>query len=226
MTPHQMSVRPAPHGAQSNHGRSYHSSGNGFTLVELLIGLVVGTVSLGLAILVLINYIRTTDTAVWIGQAEQDFGAIKRFMKTEISEACLVQVSGSPSTTATLPATPCTPASANPCTTTSGTTLYLLVPITNANGTVNYRVISYSRSGNQLLRTGPPITTAGSLGTGADVANVVLMDNLSNSSAGFAPSVSPDCASATMNFSFAIPKSSNVLNRSLTVSAGSPSLLN
>jgi len=226
MTPHPMSVRLAPRGAPSSRCRASHSRSKGFTLTELLIGLVVGSISLGLAINVLINYIRTTDSAVWIGQTEQDFGAIKRFIKTEINEACLVQVSGSPSTTATLPATPCTPASANPCTTTSGTTLYLLIPIANANGTVTYRVVSYTRSGTQLRRTGPPITATGALGTGADVANVVIMDNLSNSSAGFAPTVSTDCAAATMSFSFAIPNSSNTLSRALTVSAGSPFLLN
>lgn len=198
----------------------------GFTLVELLIGLVLGGITLGMATIMVISYIRSTDKAIWSGQMEQDYGRISRLMKAEINEACLVQVSASPSTTATLPATPCTPASATPCTTTSGTTLFLLVPVTLTNGTVSYRVISYARSNDQLLRTGPPITATGALGTTADVANVVLIDNLTNASAGFAPTVSNDCTSATIGFRFSVPNQSTNLNRTLTVSVGSPGMQN
>jgi len=194
-------------------------------LVELLVGVVVGTITLGMAVTVLISYIRTTNRAISIGQTQQDFASISRFMKAEISEACLVQVSASPSTTATLPATPCAPASATPCTTTTGTTLYLLIPITAANGTVTYRVVSYTRSGTQLLRTGPPITSAGGLGTGTDLTGTVLMDNLTNAAAGFSPSVSTDCTSATLSFSFAVPNSSDTLSRSISISVGSQGMI-
>jgi len=198
----------------------------GFTLVELLIGLVLGSITLGMAAFMIVSYIKSTDAAIWSGQMEQDYGRISRLMKTEINEACLVQVSASPSTTATLPATPCTPASATPCTTTSGTTLYLLVPVNLANGTVTYRVISYVRNNDQLLRTGPPITATGALGTTADVSNVVLIDNLDNVAAGFAPTVSTDCTSATIAFRFLVPNQTTTFDRTLTVSVGSPSMQN
>lgn len=196
----------------------------GFTLVELLIGLVLGGITLGMAAILVGSYIRSTGRALWTGQMEQDYGRISRLMKTEISEACLVQVSGSPSTTATLPATPCTPASANPCTVTTGTTLSLLVPVTLANGTVTYRVISYSRTNDQLLRTGPPITATGALNTTADVANVVLIDTLTNSAAGFAPTVTTNCLSATIDFQFTNATQGITFDRELTVSVGSPAM--
>lgn len=196
----------------------------GFTLVELLIGLVLGSITLGMAAILVGSYIRSTGRALWTGQMEQDYGRISRLMKTEISEACLVQVSGSPSTTATLPATPCTPATATPCTTTTGTTLSLLVPVTLANGTVTYRVISYSRANDQLLRTGPPITATGALNTTADVANVVLIDTLTNGAAGFAPTVSTNCLSTTIAFQFTNAAQGITFNRNLTVSVGSPAM--
>jgi len=222
----QMSPVPATPGTASDLKKRLSRNTKGFTLVELLIGLVLGGITLSMAAFIVISYIRSTDKAIWSGQMEQDYGRISRLMKTEINEACLVQVSASPSITATLPATPCTPASATPCTTTSGTTLYLLVPVTLANGTVSYRVISYARSNDQLLRTGPPITATGGLGTTADIFNVVLIDNLTNATAGFAPTVSTDCTSATINFQFSIPNQSTTFSRSLTVSVGSPSMQN
>jgi|694.fasta_scaffold50390_5 prepilin-type N-terminal cleavage/methylation domain-containing protein len=215
MTPHPMSVRPAPRGAPSSRCRACYSSSKGFTLVELLVALVVGSISLGLAITVLTQYIRTTDRAIWIIQTELDFESVQRFIRKEINEACLVS--------ATVPTTCTPPASATPCTTTSGTTLYLLIPPLNGVGAP--RQISYTRNGTELRRTGPPITSTGALGTGADVANVVIMDNLSNSSEGFAPTVSTDCTSATMSLRFSIPNSNDVLNRTFTVSAGSPLMI-
>jgi len=195
-------------------------------MVELLIGLVLGAITLGSAAFIVGSYVRSTGNALWTGQMEQDYGRISRLMRTEINEACLVQVSGSPSTTATLPATPCTPASANPCTVTSGTTLYLLVPVTLTNGTVTYRVISYARNNDQLLRTGPPITATGALGTTADVANVVLIDSLTNAAAGFSPTVSTNCSSATITLQFTDPNQGVSFGRNLTVSVGSPAMQN
>ena len=226
MTQPQMLLVPAITGTPSSLLRRGSPSAKGFTLVELLIGLVLAVITFGLGAVLVAGYIRSAGKAIWTGQMEQDYGRISRLMKTEISEACLVQVSGSPSTSATAPATPCTPASANPCTVTSGTTLYLLVPVTNLNGTVTPRVISYTRSNDQLLRTGPPITATGALGTAADVSNVVLIDNLVNSAAGFAPTVSTNCTSATIGFQFSVPTQGTSFNRSLTVSVGSPAMLN
>ena len=217
MTQPQMLLVPAITGAPSSLLRRGSPSAKGFTLVELLIGLVLAVITFGLGAVLVAGYIRSAGKAIWTGQMEQDYGRISRLMKTEISEACLVQM--------TLPST-CIPASANPCTVTSGTTLYLLVPVTNLDGTVTPRVISYTRSNDQLLRTGPPITATGALGTAADVSNVVLIDNLVNSAAGFAPTVSTNCTSATIGFQFSVPTQGTSFNRSLTVSVGSPAMLN
>lgn len=220
--------QPATPGMPSDVIMRYQKASTiGFTLVELLIGLVLGAITIGMAAFVVSSFIRSTGKAIWVSQTEQDYGRISRFLKTEINEACLVQVSGSPATTATLPATPCTPASATPCATTSGTTLFLLVPVPLANGTATYRVISYTRSNDQLLRTGPPIAADGTLNTAAaDVANVVIIDNLANLAAGFSPTVSTDCLSATIGFRFAIPNQGTTLDRNLTVSVGSPAMAN
>lgn len=200
----------------------------GFTLLELLLGLILGGITLSMAAMVLVSYIRSTGHSIRTGQMEQDYGRISRLMKTEINEACLVQVDNSPSTTATLPQTPCTPASDKPCATAPGpgTTLYLLVPVTLTDGTVTYRVISYMRSNDQLLRTGPPITATGALATSADVANVVLIDTLTKAASGFTPRVSNDCTSAIISFQFTNPNQGISITRSLTVSVGSPAMLN
>jgi hypothetical protein len=192
--------------------------------------------ALGMAAIVVVSYIRSAGKAIWAGQMEQDYGRISRLMKTEISEACLVQVSGKPDASATLPATPCTPASAKPCEGTTGTTLYLLVPVTLRTGTVTYRVISYSSKKNQLLRTGPPISATGALDVltsenkaTVDIKDVILIDNLfwieDGSNHGFKPKVSPNCTSATIDFEFT-NSNQDIIERSLEVSVGSPAMMN
>ena len=216
---------PAATGASSDFLRGRSIPHRGFALVEILLGLVLGGVVLGLAAVVVVSYLRITDKALWIAQTEQDFGRISRLMKTEINEACLVQVSSSPSTTATLPRTPCNPATALPCaTSTSGTTLYLLVP-TLSSVTVQYNVISYTRTNDKLLRTGPAINTNGSLGTANTTSPVVLIDNLSNLPAGFVPTLNSDCVSATVSLQFSVPNQNATVTHSFQASVGSPSML-
>ena len=197
--------------------------------------------ALGMAAIVVVSYIRSAGKAIWAGQMEQDYGRISRLMKTEISEACLVQVSEIKSidddkAKLLLPATPCTPASPKPCDGTTGTTLYLLVPVTLRTGTVTYRVISYSSKKNQLLRTGPPISASGALDVVTsenkvtdDTKDVILIDNLfwleDGSNHGFKPKVSSNCTSATINFEFT-NSNQDIIKRNLEVSVGSPAMMN
>lgn len=182
----------------------------GFTLIELMVALVVSATVITFAARLATTYMRTTNTATWVAQVQHDISRFSRLLKTEVNEACLVQVDGtSPSTSATAP---CTPPAA--CTPTAGTTLFLLVPVTEENGSVTYRVISYSRNGSELRRTGPPIAANGSLDTTqSDVSNVVVMDNLVNGSGGFSPSVDSSCTTATMSVQYAVPNGGGTVSR-------------
>jgi prepilin-type N-terminal cleavage/methylation domain-containing protein len=185
----------------------------GFTLTELMVALVVSATVITLAAGQATNYMRTTNTATWVAQVQHDISRFSRLLKTEVNEACLVQVNSSPSTTATAPSTPCTPPVAA-CSTTAGTTLFMLVPVTLVDGSVTYRVISYSRNGSELRRTGPPIAADGSLDTTqSDVSNVVVMDNLVNASSGFIPSVDSSCTTATMSVQYAVPNGGGTVSR-------------
>jgi len=196
------SKRPRPRGR----GRS------GFTLTELMVALVVSATVISMAARLATDYMRTTNTATWVAQVQHDVSRFSRLLKTEVNEACLVQVDTSPPTSATA----CTPSAA--CTTTAGTTLYLLVPVpvTLLDGSLNVtnKVISYSRNGSDLRRTGPPIAANGSLDTTqSDVSNVVVMDNLVNGSGGFSPSVDSSCTTATMGVQYAVPNGGGTVSR-------------
>jgi prepilin-type N-terminal cleavage/methylation domain-containing protein len=185
----------------------------GFTLIELMVALVVSAIVISLAARLASDYMSSTNTATWVAQVQHDISRFSRLLKTEVNEACLVQVDTSPSTTATAPSTPCTPP-VSACSTTAGTTLYLLLPVTLVDGSVTYRVISYSRNGSDLRRTGPPIAADGSLDTTqSDVSNVVVMDNLVNGSGGFRPSVDSSCTTATMSVQYAVPNGGGTVSR-------------
>jgi hypothetical protein len=192
----------------------------GFTLIELMVALVVSAIVISLAARLASDYMSSTNTATWVAQVQHDISRFSRLLKTEVNEACLVQVDTSPSTTATAPSTPCTPP-VSACSTTAGTTLYLLLPVTLVDGSVTYRVISYSRNGSDLRRTGPPIAADGSLDTTqSDVSNVVVMDNLVNGSGGFRPSVDSSCTTATMSVQYAVPNGGGTVSRTYVFPIG------
>ena len=181
----------------------------GFTLVELMVALVVSATVISLAARLATDYMRSTNTATWVAQVQHDVSRFSRLLKIEVNEACLVQVDGTSPTSATA----CTPPAAA-CSTTAGTTLYLLLPVTQGNGSVTNKVISYSRNGSELRRTGPPIAADGSLDTPqSDVSNVVVMDNLVNGSGGFVPSVDSSCTTATMGVQYAVPNGGGTVSR-------------
>jgi len=181
----------------------------GLTLIELILTLAISAIVVSMAARLAINYMSTTDTATWVAQVQHDISRFSRLLKTEVNEACLVQVDGTSPTSATA----CTPPTAG-CSTTAGTTLYLLLPVTLGDGSVVNRVISYSRNGSELRRTGPPIAADGSLDTSlSDVANVVVMDNLVNASSGFAPSVDSTCTTASLSVQYAVPNGGGTVSR-------------
>ena len=185
-------------------------SNQAFSLVELLVAVAVSATVISMAANLAINYMNTSNKAKWVAQTQQDVSRLSRLLKTEINEACLVQVDSKPSTSTT---SPCSP-TGTACSTAAGTTLYLLVPVTLADGSVTYRVISYSRNGSDLRRDGPRISADGTLDTSqSDVSNVVVMDNLVNGSGGFIPSVDSSCTTATLNVQYAVPNGGGTVTR-------------
>jgi prepilin-type N-terminal cleavage/methylation domain-containing protein len=192
-----------------------------FSLVELLVAIAVSATVISMAAILAINYMKTSNTAKWVAQTQQDVSRLSRLLKTEVNEACLVQVDSPPSTTSTPPNSPCSP-TGTACSEAPGTTLYLLVPVTLADGSVTYRVISYSPrpNGTDLLRSGPPIASDGSLDTTqSDVSNVVVMDNLVvtnnlvNGNSGFTASVDSSCTTATLQVRYAVPNGGGTVTR-------------
>jgi prepilin-type N-terminal cleavage/methylation domain-containing protein len=185
-------------------------SDQAFSLVELLVAVAVSATVISMAAILAINYMKTSNTAKWVAQTQQDVSRLSRLLKTEVNEACLVQVDSAPSTST---ASPCSP-TGTACSTTAGTKLYLLVPVTLVNGSVTYRVISYSRNGSDLRRDGPRISADGTLDTSqSDVSNVVVMDNLVNGSGGFIPSVDSSCTTATLDVQYAVPNGGGTVTR-------------
>ena len=185
-------------------------SDQAFSLVELLVAVGVSATVISMAANLAINYMNTSNKAKWVAQTQQDVSRLSRLLKTEVNEACLVQVDSAPSTST---ASPCSP-TGTACSTAAGTTLYLLVPVTLADGSVTYRVISYSRNGSDLRRDGPRISADGTLDTSqSDVSNVVVMDNLVNGSGGFIPSVDSSCTTATLNVQYAVPNGGGTVTR-------------
>jgi len=185
-------------------------SDQAFSLVELLVAVGVSATVISMAANLAINYMNTSNKAKWVAQTQQDVTRLSRLLKTEVNEACLVQVDSAPSTSTT---SPCSP-TGTACSKAAGTTLYLLVPVTLADGSVTYRVISYSRNGSDLRRDGPRISADGTLDTSqSDVSNVVVMDNLVNGSGGFIPSVDSSCTTATLDVQYAVPNGGGTVTR-------------
>jgi type II secretory pathway pseudopilin PulG len=181
-----------------------------FSLVELLVAVGVSATVISMAANLAINYMKTSNTAKWVAQTQQDVSRLSRFLKTEVNEACLVQVDLKPSTSTT---SPCSP-TGTACSTTNGTTLYLLVPVTLLDGSVTYRVVSYSRNGSDLRRDGPRIAADGTLDTSqSDVSNVVVMDNLVNGIGGFIPSVDSSCTTARIEVKYSVPNGGGTVTR-------------
>ena len=180
-----------------------------FSLVELLVGIAVSATVISMAANLAINYMRTSNTAKWVAQTQQDVSRLSRFLKTEVNEACLVQVDSAPSTSTT---SPCSP-TGTACSETPGTKLYLLVPVTLTDGSMTYRVIMYERNGSDLRRDGPLIAADGTLDTTNDESNVVVMDNLVNGSGGFIPSVDNSCTTATLKVQYAVPNGGGTVTR-------------
>ncbi|WP_416238130.1 PulJ/GspJ family protein [Synechococcus sp. CCY9201] len=97
---------------------SLSSRSIGFTLVELLVGMVIAGVAITAAAQVHVSHIRTSGASVTSGQLQKDLGRLQRLLQTEIEEACLLQAGTTSPTTC-----------AQACTATGGSEVRLLVPL-------------------------------------------------------------------------------------------------
>jgi prepilin-type N-terminal cleavage/methylation domain-containing protein len=175
----------------------------GYTLTELLIGVVVGAVVLAGAARTLVSHINLSRNFYSSGQVQQDLNRLQRLLAAETAEACAFQVG------AVDPAS-CFAA----CTTTGANQLHLYIPLTtnpNADPTAigNRRIISYRLNGNQVLRTGPRILGSGELDSNAanNQTDALVLDGVNT----FTPTVSADCTSVDLAVRLTVPGSAQTV---------------
>ncbi len=181
----------------------------GFTLVELLVGVVVGGIALAAIANVAVSHVRTTSRVTWNTQAQRDIAKINSFLAVESREACAFSAAATaPTNWATSPMPTPSPCTTPPCATTAGNELRLLVPFsTNVNAAPIPRVIRFYTFDNpttgrrELRRDGPRILVNGQLDSTTANNNAVLIDGVNT----FTVSVSADCRTANLQMSLDVP---------------------
>ncbi|MCP9885111.1 hypothetical protein KBY97_08230 [Synechococcus sp. ATX 2A4] len=202
------------------HLAAKRQSSNGFTLVELLIGSVLTIITMGSVAFLAAQQIRVADNVYATTTINRSFRRFSDLLKVEVAEACMLRGGVNPRTTATLPDTPCKPQDPSVClpqTTTSD--LRMLVPIQppGSNAITYTNIIRYYLSGTELLRDGPQIGVNSLLVPGTTVAASRVLSNVS----AFTATVSGDCTWVTLNLTLAVPGSTAVVARQLTLYSGS-----
>lgn len=191
---------------------------HGFTLVELLIGTVLGGIAVAAAASVIVSHLNSTNATIWAVQLQRDLSKFNYLLNSEAVEACRVQAGTPPANdTACVPGTFATPLS---CATVTGpaTNFSLLVPLDVANADPVERVITYRLDSGRVLRDGPRILTSGRLDTTVanNQNNAVVLDGVT----AFTPTVSADCRSATITVTLAVPTYALTRTQTIRVAAG------
>jgi prepilin-type N-terminal cleavage/methylation domain-containing protein len=186
---------------------------SGFTLVEVLIGLFVGGVSLAMASQLLVGHINGVNLSVAASEAQRSFNRLNYLMSNELAEGCTMRLTTNPPTTA-----PCTPPTSACDDTTTASQLRVLVPVLNDAGQLDYdNIVRYYRSTftNQLLRDGPRILRNGRLSPGAGNRQnaAVVIDGVT----AFTARLSPDCRSATITLTLRPPNTTATFVRTFTL---------
>ncbi len=211
-----MKLLPRPHAAAAA----------GFTLVELLVGVVLGGIALASIASVAVSHVRTTSRVTWNTQAQRDIAKINSFLAVESREACAFSAgAAAPANWATSPMptpSPCTLA----CTTGAATEVRLLVPFnTGVNAAPIPRVIRFYTAVNattglrELRRDGPAITTTGQLNStlANNLTGSVLIDGVNT----FTANVSPDCRTLTLQLNLDVPNNGGTTPlESITLTTG------
>ncbi|MCP9835570.1 MULTISPECIES: prepilin-type N-terminal cleavage/methylation domain-containing protein [unclassified Cyanobium] len=201
-----------------------HVAAAGFTLVELLVGVVLGGIALASIASVAVSHIRTTSRVTWNTQVQRDIAKINSFLAVESREACAFSAgAAAPANWATSPMptpSPCTTA----CTTGAANEVRLLVPFnTGVNAAPTPRVIRFYTAVNgttgltELRRDGPAITATGQLNQTTNLTGSVLVDGVNT----FTATVSPDCRTVTLQLSFDVPNNGGTTPlESITLTTG------
>jgi prepilin-type N-terminal cleavage/methylation domain-containing protein len=184
-----------------------------FTLIELLLGVVIGGVALAFAANVLVGQIRVTRNFYNSGQVQQDLARLHYFLLTETGEACAFQRG----TNTTSPMNSC----GGTCVQ-SGNDLQLLIPITtsvNADPAANLRTIVYHLNDKkELRRTGPRILSSGALDTSSPTDQTdTVIDNVNT----FTSALSGDCNVVTLSVQLKVPGSTQTVAEEFILRAGS-----
>ncbi|MCP9786736.1 prepilin-type N-terminal cleavage/methylation domain-containing protein [Cyanobium sp. N5-Cardenillas] len=201
-----------------------HAASPGFTLVELLVGVVVGGIALASIASVAVSHIRTTSRVTWNTQVQRDIAKMNSFLAVESREACAFSAGAAAPTDwvngATMPTpSPCTTA----CTTGAANEVRLLVPFnTGPNAAPISRVIRFYTAVNgttgltELRRDGPGIAANGQLNA-TNLTGSVLVDGVNT----FTANVSPDCRTVTLQLSFDVPNNGGTTPlESITLTTG------
>ena len=202
-----------------------HAANPGFTLVELLVGVVVGGIALASIASVAVSHIRTTSRVTWNTQVQRDIAKMNSFLAVESREACAFSAGAAAPTYwvngATMPTpSPCT----TPCTTGAANEVRLLVPFnTDVNAAPISRVIRFYTAVNgttgltELRRDGPAITATGQLNQTTNLTGSVLVDGVNT----FTANVSPDCRTVTLQLSLDVPNNGGTTPlESITLTTG------
>jgi len=197
------------------------ASKQGFTLVELLIGLALTSLVLGSLAVLAVQQMQLANRVVGFTDVNRNFQRLSDLLKIETGEACILRKGVSPRTTATLPDTPCKPEATSACATpSSANELWLLVAIQDGINGIAYAPIRYYLSGTDLLRDGPQVDDNGLLTTTTATGSRVLT-NISR----FVPTVSTDCTSVSLDVGVTYPGRAEVL-RTLTLYSGASEMIN
>ncbi|MCP9837880.1 prepilin-type N-terminal cleavage/methylation domain-containing protein [Cyanobium sp. N.Huapi 1H5] len=191
---------------------------SGFTLVELLIGTVLGGIAVAAAASVIVSHLNSTNATIWAVQLQRDLSKFNFLLNSEAVEACRMQAGTPPANdTACVPGTFATPLS---CATVTGpaTSFSLLVPLDVANADPVERVITYRLDTGRVVRDGPRILTSGRLDTTVanNQNNAVVLDGVT----AFTPTVSADCRSATITVTLSVPTYAITRTQTIRVAAG------
>lgn len=158
----------------------------GLTLVELMVGLLIGTLFVPLVWSTIRGSIQFFEASIWQGRLERDLDRLTALLSSETQEACLLGTDAAPSDCA----------DGNPICAATPNQLRILVTLLDTNGTSPANaVITYTRDNNNvLLRTGPTILADGRLDPDTTPSDQLVMRGVT----AFTVTPNDDCNTATI----------------------------
>jgi len=182
--------------------KRYRRNFNGLTLVELLIGVVIGCVTMAAATVVILSHLKTTNTVIFATQIQRDLGRFGYLINSEAQESCRLQSDSAPAND-----TSCVPPTTSPCNgaVSTGTNFNMLIPLQVANADPVKRVVTYryNSSSKQILRDGPRILSTGRLDT--NILNNQNSGLILDGVTAFSHTVDKDCRTATLQVTMEVP---------------------